>query len=167
MYIHATYSLANSNQGEVERVAKEIDLETIAKEMKGNTLIIYWFMLRTNEPHSAREIQRRTGVSSSSLALHHLNKLIDLGLVAKDQHGEYLIARKVSPGLLSFFLGTGSAFIPRFVFYAVLSTGLLLSSLYMFLSHLTTASIILIASLVIFSFIFWFESLRIWRIQPV
>jgi hypothetical protein len=167
MYIHATFSLVNSNQGEVERVAKDIDLEIIAKEMKGNTLIIYWFMLRTNEPHSAREIQRRTGVSSSSLALHHLNKLIDLGLVAKDQHGEYLIARKVSPGLLSFFLGTGSAFIPRFVFYAVFSTGLLLSSLYMFLSHLTTASIILVASLAIFSFIFWFESLRVWRIQPV
>lgn len=151
----------------MKRVAKDIDLETIAKEMKGNTLIIYWFMLRINEPHSAREIQRRTGVSSSSLALHHLNKLIDLGLVTKDQHGEYLIARKVSPGLLSFFLVTGNAFVPRFVFYAVLSTGLLLSSLYMFLYHLTTASIILIASLAIFSFIFWFESIRVWRIQPV
>ena len=148
-------------------MVEEVDIETITREMKGNTLVIYWFMLRTNEPFSAREIQRRTGISSSSLALHHLNKLIDLGLVIKNQHGLYMVSRRVNPGLLNFFLGTGNTFIPRFLFYAIFCTGLFLSSIYLFYYRLDTPSIILIVSLAIFCMIFWVETLRVWRIQPI
>lgn len=137
------------------------------KDVQGNTQIVYWFLLRSDESHSAREIQRKTGISSSSLALHHLNKLINLGLVKKNQHGEYSVARKVDVGLLSLFSGKGKSFIPRFVFYAAFSSGLLISSIYMFYYRLNTASLFLILSTAIFSLIFWFESLRIWKKQPI
>jgi hypothetical protein len=137
------------------------------KDLQGNTLIVYWFLLRSDATYGAREIQRKTGISSSSLALHHLNKLIDLGLVKKDRHGEYSVARKVNPGLLSLFSGQGKSFVPRFVFYAALSSGLLLSSIYMFYYRLSTASFFLILSMAIFTVIFWVESLRIWRKQPI
>jgi hypothetical protein len=148
-------------------MGEEIDLDTISKELQGNTLSVYWFLLRTDKTFSAREIQRRTGISSPSLALHHINKLIDLGLVKKDSHGEYSLARKVNPGLLSQFSGKGKSFVPRFVFYAAFSTGLLFSSIYMFYYRLNTASTFLILSLTVFSIIFWVESLRIWRRQPI
>ena len=146
---------------------EDTDSVDLQKELKGNTLIIYWFLLRSDESYSAREIQRKTGVSSPSLALHHLNRLIDLGLVKKDQHGEYSVAQRVSPGLLSLFSGKGKSFVPRFMFYALLSSGLLLSAVYMFYDRLDTAAVLLIMALAIFSVIFWLESLRIWRIQPI
>ncbi len=154
-------------QEHVKKMDEDIDSVNLSKELKGNTLIIYWFLLRSDESYSAREIQRRTGISSPSLAAHHLNRLIDLGLVKKDQHGEYSVARRVSPGLLSLFSGRGKSFVPRFVFYAVLSSGLLLSTAYMFYDRLDTAAVLLILVLVVFSIIFWLESLRVWRIQPI
>ena len=148
-------------------MGEDTDSVDLSKELKGNTLTIYWFLLRSDESYSAREIQRRTGISSPSLALHHLNRLIDLGLAKKDQHGEYSVARRVSLGLLSLFSGKGKSFVPRFVFYAALSSGLLLSAVYMFYDRLDSAAVLLILVLVVFSVIFWLESLRIWRIQPI
>ena len=142
------------------------DIATVASELKGNSLAIYWFMLRHGRPLGAREIQRRIGLSSSSLALHHLNKLIELGLVKKDRHGAYLVAKRVSPGLLGFFIGTGLLFVPRFVFYALLITGLLVMSVIVFFGQLDAASILLIATLTLSACIFWFESYRLWRTQP-
>ena len=93
-------------------------------ELKGNTLLIYWYMIRVNKPLGAREIQRKTGLSSSSLALHHLNKLIELGLVKTDKWGQYIVARRVAPGLLSMYVGTGRLFAPRFVLYAIFFTSI-------------------------------------------
>ncbi len=143
------------------------DSDISIKDVQGNTLIVYWFLLKSDGTHSAREIQRKTGISSSSLALHHLNKLIELGLVKKDIHGEYSVARKINLGILSLFSGKGKIFVPRFVFYAAFSSGLLLSSIYLFYYRLNTASVLLISSLLVFSIIFWVETLRIWRNQPV
>jgi hypothetical protein len=151
----------------VKRMGEDLDSNNPSKDLKGNTLTIYWFLLRSDGAYSAREIQRRTGISSPSLALHHLNRLVDLDLVKKDQHGEYSVGRMVNPGLLSLFTGKGKTFVPRFVFYAVLSLGLLLSAVYMFYDRLDTAAVLLIVVLAIFSIIFWLESLRVWRIQPI
>jgi predicted DNA-binding transcriptional regulator len=94
---------------EVRKVAKggedderdSSQLDTLSRELKGNTLIVYWFLLRHNKPYSAREIQRSVGISSASLALHHLNKLIELGLVGTDDDGQYVVTKRISPGLLS------------------------------------------------------------------
>jgi hypothetical protein len=141
--------------------------EISLKDIQGNTMIVYWFLLRSDKTFSAREIQRQTGISSSSLALHHLNKLIELGLVKKNVHGEYTVARKIDIGILSLFFGKGKTFIPRFAFYATFSTGLLLSSILLFYYRLNTASVLLISSLLCFSIIFWIETWRIWRKQPV
>jgi hypothetical protein len=151
----------------VRRMGEESDPDISLRDLQGNTLIVYWFLLRSDKTYSAREIQRKTGISSSSLALHHLNKLIDLGLVKKDNYGEYSVARKVNPGLLSLFSGKGRSFMPRFVFYAAFSIGLLLSSIYLFYYRLSTASVILIISNAVFSLIFCVESIRLWRNQPV
>ena len=39
--------------------------EELVGDLKGNTLLIYWYMIRANKPLGAREIQRNTGLSSS------------------------------------------------------------------------------------------------------
>jgi len=52
--------------------------------LKGKTLKVYWYMLQQpSRSVGVREIQRALRFSSPSVALHHLEKLEDLGLVQK------------------------------------------------------------------------------------
>ena len=142
-------------------------LDTLSHELKGNALLVYWYMLRRNKPYSSREIQRGVGISSASLALHHLNKLIELGLVSTDDEGRYVAAKKVKPGLLSLFMGSGRLFIPRFVFYSMFTTTVLISCVYLFWPFPTAESVLLIIMLLIVSTVFWIESFKLWKMQPV
>lgn len=148
---------------------KEEDSENpdTLSNLHGNTLLIYWYMLRNTRPHGLREIQRGIGLSSSSLALHHLNKLTDHGLVGKNKHGSYIIKKRIKPGLLRFFVGSGKMLIPRFMFYAIFSTGLLISCLIFFSSVLNAMSVVLFLTLFIFTLIFWVETFRMWQSQPL
>jgi hypothetical protein len=144
-----------------------MDSEMLSRHLRGNTMLVYWYMLRTSAPHSSREIQRGTGISSPSLALHHLNRLVDMGLVTTDSEGRYVVARRIRPGLLGLFVGSGRLFIPRFAFYSVFTTTLLISSIALFWSILDPASGLLIVSLSIISCFLWWETVRLWRDQPV
>ena len=137
------------------------------QEIYGNTLRIYWFMVRENKPHSAREIQRRVGLSSSSLALHHLKKLMDEGLVTTDDFGSYIIAKRIKTGLLNLFVGSGSFFVPRFAVYASLSTGFLISYLSFLMFFLSPTGFILLFGHSLITLMLWIETFRIWRLQPL
>ncbi len=160
---------------EVRRVAKggeddehdSSQLDMLSHELKGNTLLVYWYLLRHNKPYSAREIQRSVGISSASLALHHLNKLIELGLVGTNDDGEYIVTKRTSPGLLSLFVGSGRLFIPRFVFYSVFSSSVLAACIFLFWPYPSTESVLLLIMLSIVSVVFWVESFKLWTIQPI
>ena len=159
--------MGEEEAGSNPEIEDEDVIETLSKDLKGNTLRIYWFMLRNRKPRSAREIQRRCRISSSSLALHHLNKLIELGLVGKDHEGQYLVLKRVRVGLLTLFIGSGRHFVPRFVFYAIFFTTLLLGALVMFWDHPTSASFLLLLTLFLTSVIFWIETAKVWKMQPL
>lgn len=148
-------------------IPSETDLDMLSKDLKGNSLFIYWFLMRNDRPFGAREIQRKVGLSSSSLALHHLNKLIELGLVKTNRDGQYLLATKIRPGILSLFVGTGILFMPRFAFYAIFMTGLLISSLIALPFPTDTVGVLYIFTLIFCTLVFWLETCRIWRLQPL
>ncbi|MHA1962256.1 MAG: winged helix-turn-helix domain-containing protein [Candidatus Thorarchaeota archaeon] len=146
----------------------ETDREiSIEQELHGNTLVVYWFMIRENKPHSAREIQRRVGLSSNSLALHHLNKLKDLGLVATDTSGAYYVSYRVRTGLLSLFIGSGRLFVPYHAIYAAACTGFLIPYLAFLTVLLNPAGVILLIGHILVTLVFWVETFRIGRLQPV
>lgn len=44
-------------------------------KLKGTTLEVYRFLLKSNKPVGAREIQRNLKLSTPSLAVYHLSKL--------------------------------------------------------------------------------------------
>jgi hypothetical protein len=136
-------------------------------ELHGNTLSVYWFMVRENQPHSAREIQRRVGLSSNSLALHHLKKLIDLGLVAKDEFGSYVVARRARTGLLTLFIGSGRFFVPIYAIYAAACTGFLIPYLMFLTVILNPAGVILLVGHILVTLVFWIETFRVWKLQPI
>jgi predicted transcriptional regulator len=70
----------------------EVNADRIASELKGNTLRVYWFVMNaSNQTVGVREAQRALKFSSPTLALYHLDKLRDLGLVSRDTNGYRLI----------------------------------------------------------------------------
>lgn len=91
----------------------QVDEEKIESELKGNTLRVYWMMLRSSGGISAREVQKALGFSSPRLAAYHLEKFEELGLVKKE-HGEYYLVREVKVGVLKQFVRFGSFLLPRY-----------------------------------------------------
>ena len=144
-----------------------ISIATAEEELHGNTLSVYWFMVRENQPHSAREIQRRVGLSSNSLALHHLKKLMNLGLVDTDEFGSYIVARRAQSGVLGLFIGSGRFFVPRHAIYAAACTGFLIPYLVFLTIILNPAGVILLMGHILVTIVFWFETIRIWKLQPI
>lgn len=92
------------------------DLE---REVAGEytTFKIYLFMLKVGEA-SPRQVYSELGLSSPSLAVHHLEKLERHRLVSKDEWGKYHVVRRKF-GILRFFVVTRKWLIPRTFFYMI------------------------------------------------
>lgn len=109
-------------------------------------------------------MQRALSFSSPTLALYHLDKLKDLGLVSKDS-GEYKLIKEVKVDILKQFMKVGGHFFPRFFLYAVLFTAL--TAYYVL--NLTTVDFFAFFGLLfggLGSTIFWFEAVKTWRQRP-
>jgi predicted DNA-binding transcriptional regulator len=146
----------------------ESSLEEIESELKGKTLLVYWFLLRSRGlPAGVREIQRELGFSSPSVAAHHLDKLVSLGLVEKNLRGEYFLAREVKVGVLRLFTRIGRFMIPRYLFYSVWFTTMLLIYLLLY-GH--SGSIHNLVAIIFGSsacLILWIETIRLWMEKPI
>ncbi len=145
----------------------ETDLRVIESSLKGKTLLVYWYLLQ-QPSHSVgiREVQRALGFSSPSIAVHHLGKLQDLGLVRKKMTGEYVLEEEVKVGILKFFTRMGRYLVPRYFFYSVflstmLTTYLILCGLGQIFPSFYAVMFGSIASV-----IFWIETVRLWRAKP-
>ena len=144
----------------------------IESKLKGKTLQIYWYMLRDPETSiGVREVQRSLGLSSPSVAAHHLDKLLSLGLAKKTIRGEYVLNQEVKVGLLKFFSRMGRFLIPRHFFYAVFLSTMFL--IYLIVYNITiyqpTGSIHNIAAIIfglIANLVLWIETIRLWKEKP-
>jgi hypothetical protein len=145
------------------------DLTIIESQLKGKTLLVYWYMLSQSTSGSTvgvREIQRSLGFSSPSIAAYHLEKLVSLGLVEKSMIGEYYLTQEVKVGLLRFFTRLGRFFVPRYLFYSILLSTMLIGYLVVY-GHsggIHNIMAILFGSLA--CFILWFETIRLWMEKP-
>ena len=132
-------------------------------ELHGTTLRIYWHLFKSNRPVGVRETQRAVGLSSPSTALHHLEKLRELGVARKDEHGRYEIVEQIRPSQFRMFLRIGRIILPRFVFYAVFFAAALL--MYVVQSSLTGSETNMMALIFGLSaaVVCVYETVRIWR----
>lgn len=141
---------------------REVNTEKIESELRGSTLRVYWYMFKKGQGVGVREVQRALGMASPSTALHHLDKLKELGLVEKDRYGQYVIAKEVKVGALRPFTRLGTLVLPRYSFYAAFfSTSLLVYLLREGLggsSHSMMAIIFGLSAAVVS----WYETFRIW-----
>jgi predicted DNA-binding transcriptional regulator len=151
----------------VSKTPHEFDLAFLESALKGKTLIVYWYLLQ-QPTHTVgiREVQRALGFSSPSIAVHHLEKLQDLGLIQKKVTGEYVLQEEVKVGILRFFTRIGRYLVPRYLFYSVLFSTMLTA----YLTLCTLGQIIPNFYAVLFgliaSVIFWVETFRLWRARP-
>ena len=92
--------------------------------LRGTTLEVYRFLLKSSKPVGVRELQRALNLSSSSVATYHLSKLEDAGLLKRQGGGfsvdKFLLENSVK---ISRFL------IPRYFFYLVFAIASLLVEL--------------------------------------
>jgi len=147
---------------------KDFSPEEIESQLKGKTLLVYWFMLKSPDSSvGVREIQRKLGFSSPSVAAHHLDKLLTLGLVKRTLRGEYYLAKEVKVGILRLFTRLGRFMIPRYLFYSVFFSTMLI--IYIILYGMSGCIHNIIA--IIFGFsaciILWYETFRLWRQRPI
>src|SRR3972149_2997568 len=114
----------------MSKTPSEVDLAFLESALKGKTLIVYWYLLQqSTHTVGVRELQRALGFSSPSIALHHLEKLQDLGLVGRTGTGEYVLEGEVKVGILRFFTRMGRFLVPRYLFYSVLFSTMLMTYL--------------------------------------
>jgi hypothetical protein len=143
------------------------NLDLIESELKGKTLRVYWYFLKS--PATAvgvRKIQRSLGFSSPSVASHHLEKLLSLGLIEKTKTGEYFLVQQVKVGMLRFFTKMGRFLVPRYFFYSVWLTTMLV---FYILFYVPTGDVHNLAALIFgisSSVILWYETFRLWRERP-
>jgi len=144
-----------------------IDLAFLESELKGKTLLVYWYLLQQpTHTVGVREVQRSLNFSSPSIAVHHLQKLENLGLIEKKGTGEYVLEEEVKVGILRFFTRMGSFLVPRYLFYSVLFTTMLATYLIVSFIAQVLPSFYALAFGVIALSIFWIETIRLWRARP-
>jgi len=144
------------------------DEEKIESELKGKTLRVYWYLLKSGGSNvGVREVQRALRFSSPTLAAYHLDKLVELGLVEKE-HGEYFLVKEVKVGVLKQFMRVGAFMLPRYLFYATMFTALLT----LYAAYLLRFEQISLSS--VFALIFgalgvvisWYETVKVWCQKP-
>ncbi|MGY5864149.1 MAG: hypothetical protein RTV41_06060 [Candidatus Thorarchaeota archaeon] len=146
---------------------EQSDENAIESELRGNTLRVYWYMLSQNESVGVREVQRAIGMSSPSVASHHLTKLVSLELVEKEPDNSYGVSRVVKVGVLRNFIDFRGRFLPRYMFVAIFFTAYTLA--YIALSLVAFPGpfdrYIAISIGVIGALFAWIESIRLWKLK--
>jgi len=143
----------------------DVSDEKIASELRGNTLRVYWELLKSgNGIVGVREVQKSLKFSSPALASYHLNKLEELGLVKKE-HGDYHLIREVKVGVLKQFIKFGALMLPRHIFYATLFTTLLIFYLFQF-REINFYSVFALILATLGTGILWYETARAWQQKP-
>ena len=143
----------------------KFDLGQVESRLKGNTLRLYWYMVKAGRPVTIHQAQKELNLSSPGLVSYHLNKLVDLGLVDKTR-GEYEPLEEVKVGVLRYFVRLYGFMVPRYVFYAVFFTALLAIFAAFFANPLNIYSWFASAVCLVSAVIFWHETVRIWRGRP-
>jgi hypothetical protein len=94
----------------------------VNEELEGNTLTVYAYAVKEGKPVGPRDVMRGANLSSPSVAYRQLQKLENLGLMEKNQYGEYVVKEKTS---ISGHLWIGRNLVPRLVFYSFFFMGIL------------------------------------------
>ncbi len=101
-------------------------------ELEGTTLRVYAFVAKVGKPVGTHDIMRGAHVSSSGLAYKHLLRLENLGLLKKNDYGNYVLKRKIS---VKGYLWVGKRLLPRMLLYGFFFIAVLILELAVLAIH--------------------------------
>lgn len=153
--------------GERSTVLAEEREKVIESELKGVTLRVYWHILGSKrQAVGVRPVQRALSLSSPSVALHHLEKLRDLGLLEKDSTGEYRLVELVKVGVLRNFVGVLGFLLPRYLFFSTMFTVMLVLYPIIYKPDWSVHNIMALVFGISAVAVSWSETWRAWRMRP-
>jgi hypothetical protein len=107
--------------------------KALSDELEGNTLQVYSFVIKESRPVGPREVMRGANLSSPSVAYRQLQKLEGLGLIEKNELGEYIAREKTG---VSGYVWIGKTLVPRMVFYSFFFIGIFLAEIVLVIMQL-------------------------------
>jgi DNA-binding transcriptional ArsR family regulator len=87
----------------------------LEEEIEGNTLSVYAYVAKEGKPVGTRDVSRGANLSSPSVAHRHLQKLEAVGLIERNQYGDYVLKEKTG---ISGHVWIGRNLVPRLMFYS-------------------------------------------------
>ena len=101
-------------------------------EIEGITLTVYFYAVKKGSPVGPRDVVKGAHLSSPSVAYRHLEKLEDMGLLQKNEYGEYIVKRKAKVGG---YVWLGKRIIPIMLAIASVFFGVLILELVVLALH--------------------------------
>jgi hypothetical protein len=101
--------------------------------LNASTFQTYVYLVRVGKPVGPRDVMRGASLSSPSVAYRNLQKLIDLGLVVKDNYGNYVVKEKTG---MKGYVWIGRTLIPSFAIFGFIFIGVLIAEVVVLLPHL-------------------------------
>jgi hypothetical protein len=93
------------------------------EELEGTTYQVYLYAVRSGKPVNTRDVRKGVNLSSPSVAFRHLQKLEALGLLKKNEYGDYTVKEKIN---ISGSVWVGRNLVPRLLMYCLFFAGLLI-----------------------------------------
>jgi hypothetical protein len=93
-----------------------------SEELEGTTFKVYLYVAKEGRAVGTRDVIRNLCLSSSSVAFRHLQKLEALGLLQKNEYGEYTLKEKAG---IQGHVWIGRNLTPRLLIYSLFFLGLL------------------------------------------
>jgi hypothetical protein len=102
-------------------------------QLNATTFHTYVYLVKVGKPVGPREVMRGVDLTSPSVAYRNLQKLVDLGLVLKDEYGNYVVKEKVG---VKGQVWLGKSLIPRFLIFGFIFLGVLIAEMAILVPHL-------------------------------
>lgn len=135
--------------------------------LRGRTLKVYLYVVKEHRPVGARDVMRGARLSSPSVAYRHLQKLETMGLLMKNEHGNYIEKEKAT---VRGYVWVGRSLIPNPLVYSLIFLGILLIEFIVLAIHLSVETqefkifFLLLTSITAAAFVlFVIEGLRMLR----
>ena len=107
------------------------------EELTASTFKTYMYLVRVGKPVGPRDVMRGANLSSPSVAYRNLQKLIDLGLIIKDDYSNYVVKEKAS---MRGYVWIGKSLMPSFIIFGFIFLGILIAEIAILVPHLLLGS---------------------------
>ena len=137
-------------------------------EFNASTLQTYMYLVKVGKPVGPRDVMRGANLSSPSVAYRNLQKLLDLGVVVKDDYGNYVVKEKAN---MKGYVWVGKNLMPSFVIFGFVFLGILIAEIALLIPHLLLGSSVeeafwlWIITTVVAAALFLFTAIR-FRMKP-